>query len=62
MGLIGPNGAGKTTVFNIITGVYRPTAGKVYLADEDITGFRPDVITKGGVSPARFKTSGYLGR
>jgi len=50
VGLIGPNGAGKTTVFNIITGVYRPTAGKVYLADEDITGFRPDVITKRGIA------------
>jgi branched-chain amino acid transport system ATP-binding protein len=37
-------------VFNIITGVYRPTAGKVYLADEDITGFRPDVITKRGIA------------
>ncbi|NLG87501.1 MAG: ABC transporter ATP-binding protein, partial [Firmicutes bacterium] len=50
VGLIGPNGAGKTTVFNIITGVYRPTFGQVYLAGEDITGFRPDVITKKGIA------------
>lgn len=50
VGLIGPNGAGKTTVFNVITGVYRPTAGQVHLAGEDITGFRPDVITKRGIA------------
>lgn len=50
VGLIGPNGAGKTTVFNIITGVYRPTFGQVYLGGEDITGFRPDVITKKGIA------------
>lgn len=37
-GLIGPNGAGKTTVFNLLTGVYKPTAGKIILDGEDITG------------------------
>ena len=37
-GLIGPNGAGKTTVFNLLTGVYKPDAGKVILAGQDITG------------------------
>ena len=37
-GLIGPNGAGKTTVFNMLTGVYKPTYGHVYLDGEDITG------------------------
>lgn len=37
VGLIGPNGAGKTTVFNILTGVYKPTSGNVYLSGEDIT-------------------------
>ena len=37
-GLVGPNGAGKTTVFNMLTGVYRPTYGKVILDGQDITG------------------------
>ena len=40
-GLIGPNGAGKTTLFNIITGLLRPDAGRVYLDGEDITGLAP---------------------
>jgi branched-chain amino acid transport system ATP-binding protein len=35
--IIGPNGAGKTTLFNLITGVYVPTAGRIWLADEDVT-------------------------
>jgi branched-chain amino acid transport system ATP-binding protein len=35
--IIGPNGAGKTTLFNLITGVYAPTAGRIWLADEDVT-------------------------
>ena len=37
-GLIGPNGAGKTTVFNLLTGVYKPTDGKILLCGKDITG------------------------
>lgn len=52
-GLIGPNGAGKTTVFNMVTGVYRPTDGTItYLPDDkdiDITGMRPDRIADIGV-------------
>ena len=40
-GLIGPNGAGKTTLFNVIAGVYRPSEGRVFLQDEDITGLKP---------------------
>ncbi len=50
LGMIGPNGAGKTTVFNIITGVYLPTKGKVYLEGNDITGKKPYQIAKLGIS------------
>jgi len=49
-GLIGPNGAGKTTVFNVITGVYRPTGGRVMVFGEDITGLRPDLVCRRGVA------------
>ena len=48
--LIGPNGAGKTTAFNMVTGVYQPTEGKVIMAGQDVTGKRPDEITKLGVA------------
>ncbi|MDF2631881.1 MAG: livG2 [Caproiciproducens sp.] len=48
--LIGPNGAGKTTAFNMITGVYTPSSGKVFLQGEDITGMKPDKITRMGVA------------
>jgi len=48
--LIGPNGAGKTTLFNMLTGLYRPTRGKIVLGDRDITRTRPDVITGYGVA------------
>lgn len=48
--LIGPNGAGKTTCFNVITGVYKPTEGKVIFNEEDITGLRPDEITMKGIA------------
>jgi len=43
-GIIGPNGAGKTTLFNIVTGIYDPTSGKVYYAGTDITGFPPEKL------------------
>jgi branched-chain amino acid transport system ATP-binding protein len=49
VGLIGPNGAGKTTVFNLITGVLRPTRGKVVFDGHDITGRKPHVIAKMGI-------------
>jgi len=48
--LIGPNGAGKTTLFNMITGLYRPTEGRILLGERDITHARPDLITKHGVA------------
>ena len=48
--LIGPNGAGKTTAFNMVTGVYQPTEGRITLAGKDITGKRPDEITKLGIA------------
>ena len=49
-GLLGPNGAGKTTLFNIISGVYAPTSGKIYLQDEDITGLQPYEICCKGIA------------
>ena len=48
-GVIGPNGAGKTTLFNVIAGVYKPSSGKVYLENEDITGLPPHELFKKGV-------------
>ena len=48
--LIGPNGAGKTTFFNMLTGLYKPSVGRVSFAGRDITGMRPDKITALGVS------------
>lgn len=48
-GLIGPNGAGKTTLFNCVTGLIPPDAGRVSLAGQDITGWRPDRITQAGL-------------
>ena len=50
VGLIGPNGAGKTTAFNIITGVYRPTAGDVLLEGQSIAGLKPYQITQRGIA------------
>ncbi len=49
VGLIGPNGAGKTTVFNLITGVYRPTAGKVLWQGRNITGAPPHRVAALGI-------------
>ena len=48
-GLIGPNGAGKTTVFNLITGVYKPTEGRIALEGQDITGWAPHRVARAGI-------------
>ena len=48
--LIGPNGAGKTTFFNCLTGLYRPTTGRVSFAGKDITAKRPDLVTRAGIA------------
>ncbi|MGD2058744.1 MAG: ABC transporter ATP-binding protein [Anaerolineales bacterium] len=49
-GLIGPNGAGKTTIFNLITGIYHPTEGKILLEGEDITQLETNQIADLGLS------------
>src|SRR6185503_13055725 len=49
-GLIGPNGAGKTTIFNLLTGVYEPTAGEIYFQGRRIDGLKSYEISRRGVS------------
>lgn len=50
VGLIGPNGAGKTTAFNMITGVYQPTAGAIHFAGKPTKGVRPHDLAKFGIA------------
>ena len=49
-GLIGPNGAGKTTVFNLLTGVYKPTEGIITLDGKDVTGKKTIEINQAGIA------------
>ena len=50
LGLIGPNGAGKTTLFNVVNGVYPPTAGHVLFLSEDVTASKPYRMAKMGMA------------
>jgi branched-chain amino acid transport system ATP-binding protein len=50
LGVIGPNGAGKTTLFNVINGVYKPEEGQITFRGKDITGLRPDLLSRLGLA------------
>ena len=50
LGLIGPNGSGKTTLFNLMSGVYRPTDGKINFLKQDITGLKANTIARLGLT------------
>jgi branched-chain amino acid transport system ATP-binding protein len=49
VGLIGPNGAGKSTLFDVVTGYYRPDAGRITFAGRDLVGLRPDQVNRLGI-------------
>ena len=49
-GLIGPNGSGKTTLFNLISGIYKPTAGSIVFEGKSIAGHRTDEVTRAGIA------------
>ena len=58
LGMIGPNGAGKTSLFNLLSGLYRPTAGTIELEGRDITRERPYRRTRlASVARSRSRTS-----
>ena len=48
--IIGPNGSGKTTIFNLISGIYKPDAGRILLDGENLVGYLPDKIAKKGIA------------
>ncbi len=48
-GIVGPNGAGKTTLFNIISGIIKPTFGKIYLNGKNVTGYSPHIMARKGL-------------
>jgi len=50
LGIIGPNGSGKTTFFNALTGIYKPTSGKFFFQDQDITNWLPYRISQAGIA------------
>ena len=58
VGLIGPNGAGKTTVFNLLTGVYSPDRGDIFLENKSLRRKKTFQRCR-WASPVRFKTSGF---
>jgi branched-chain amino acid transport system ATP-binding protein len=57
LGLIGPNGAGKTTCFNLITGFYKPSSGRILFRNKDITGDAPHAIAQRGIVRSFQKTN-----
>lgn len=61
VGVIGPNGAGKSTLFDVITGFYRPEGGRVGFAGMEITGWRPDRISRLGIGRTFQKLRPFTG-
>ena len=59
--LIGPNGAGKTTLFNLITGTYAPSRGKVFFRGENVTGMAPQQLSRKGIGRS-FQLTSTFGR
>ena len=49
LGVVGPNGSGKTTLFNVVTGVHKPSAGRVLFGGRDITGLAPHAVSRAGI-------------
>lgn len=60
LGLIGPNGAGKTTAFNVISGFFAPTSGRVFFKGSAISGLRPDQISQMGISRTFQQTNLFM--